>query len=116
MHTALLLFVVSFLPALGMTPRQAAPVITAAYEKEVTVDGVADPNAGPITIIDVSATVEARIGAGGVSADGSFTAVVNPPPVIGTQLVAVDKNGMRSSVFTVVQAYSGPPRGTTQPQ
>src|SRR5689334_16111648 len=103
MHTALLLFVVSFLPALGMTARQAAPVITAAYEKEITVDGIADPNAGPITIIDVSTTVETRIGAGGVSPDGSFTAVVNPAPVIGNRLVAIDKNGVRSSVFTVVQ-------------
>lgn len=107
MYKARMLFFLGSLLEISLAFAQTVPVVTSAYEKESTVDGVGDPAAGPITIVDLSYEVETRIGSGNVSPDGSFTAIVKPGLIVRNRLVAVDRNGLRSSVFTVAPARPG---------
>lgn len=96
------------LPAVIHALAQTAPVIVAAHDRDVTVDGTADPDAGPVTILDISYEAETPIGSGEVSAAGRFGIAVSPALVRGNRLVAVDKQGRRSAPFVVAAARSGP--------
>ena len=87
---------------------QTAPAISAAYANDVTVDGTADPGAGPIVIVDISYEVETPVGRGEVGEHGKFAAAVSPALIQGNRLVAVDQHGRRSAPFTVA-----PPRPST---
>jgi hypothetical protein len=91
---------VSCAPVFGQT----GPSISTAHATEITVDGVAATGSGPIYIIDTFYKVETRIGRGVVSRDGKFAAVVKPALIEGHTLVAVDRSGRRSAVFTVEAA------------
>jgi hypothetical protein len=113
-NAALLLYFLILGPVVDKTFAQAAPEIMTAYENDVTVDGAADPSAGPISIVDVSYTVETIVGTGEVSPAGTFTAVVKPALIKGNRIVAVDKNGRRSAAFTVAPARPEPPPGSTR--
>ena len=92
-----------FVALAGIVPAssQSLLIITAAYDGEIAVNGIAQPGSGPITILDISYVVDTRIGNGGVSSQGQFAAVVKLALVEGNQLVAVDNDGQRSGVFTV---------------
>ncbi len=111
MYTARLWFLFGCLLAVAPASAQTVPLVTSAYETEFTVDGTADAAAGPIIIVDLSYEVETRIGTGDVARDGKFAAVVKPALIKGNRLVAVDKNGRRSHVFSVAPARPGPVPG-----
>lgn len=107
MHRALVLLV-SGLLILATVSAQTTPVIVAAYDKDVTVDGLSDPAAGPIVVFDLSYDVDTQIGTAEVSAEGKFAASVSPALIKSHGLVAVDRYGRRSATFVVGPARSGP--------
>ena len=103
---ALVMFALLVLVAHGAA--QSALAITTAHARDLTVDGTADPAAGPITILDVSYEAETPLGTGEVAADGKFAAAVYPPLLGGHRLVAVDSRGRRSEPFVVAPPRQGP--------
>lgn len=99
----LVLVAIFFVAFVAVVPAssQSLLVITAAYDGEIAVNGIAQPGTGPITILDISYVVDTPIGNGEVSSQSQFAAVVKLALVEGNQLVAVDNDGQRSQVFTV---------------
>jgi hypothetical protein len=92
----------------GLLLAQSDPVIDSGYANEFTVDGMADPASGSITVFDLSYEARTALGRGVVGRDGKFAVVVNPALIAGHQLVAVDKFGRASGVFTVAHPRAGP--------
>jgi hypothetical protein len=94
--------------ASGLLLAQSNPVIDSGYANEVTVDGIADPASGSITVFDLSYEARTALGRGEVGRDGRFAVVVNPALIAGHLLIAVDKFGRVSAVFAVANPRAGP--------
>jgi hypothetical protein len=107
MHRVLMLLVSAVFTVISVSA-QTTPVIVSAHDKDVTVDGLSDPAAGPIVVLDLSYEVETRIGTAEVSTAGKFAAAVSPALIQGNRLVVVDRLGNRSAPFVVLPARSGP--------
>lgn len=98
--------------ALGLMAASSAwtqPLVSEAFAREVTLNGVADPGVGAtVIILDLSYAVETKIGVGRVARNGEFAAVVKPALIEGHRLVAVDVRGRRGTPFTVLPARHTP--------
>jgi len=110
MNASLLLFAIVLSATGGYSAVQSSGgtlTLRTPMDGDQIVWGQASPDAGPITIQDIS--TKAQIGtAKAVSKDGVFSAAVNAPLVKGHQITATDQNGNTSAPVTVTEAGNRP--------